>query len=341
MPLASTELPTSTAYVSAPFSYGTSSSALYETPLSDHMGVPMSSYHDESPLYGSRDLANSTVRSLSPRTAVARLSETLVTAPTALSPDRLVEPAVYGWQPGVEYRPRIATAEDLAPSTLSSALRAAVPSYVEIFWERVAPVCGIVHRPSLEAAVTDSKQRDVLTCAMAAVAAQHLDTAEDRVNANHLHAYAAYHAKTVSCISYKQIGRNSDQTNSMQPLNLGRQQSCNQSTFASTTPDIEVASKVPTLRRLNFNNFTRWSVAPEFILTLCSSLFSSASPTIRPGFSALCFVLNLHHHLGPGRRGIISDLIMGISRTACPIRFLACVLLFDQLALTILFFAFV
>ena len=76
---------------------------------------------------------------------------------------------------------------------LQRPVRAAIPSYLEVYWERVDPNFPVVHRQSFEAA-----PEDTLRCAMAAVATQFLDTKEDRIRGNQLHEYAWHEAKRVS-----------------------------------------------------------------------------------------------------------------------------------------------
>ncbi|KAK4676725.1 hypothetical protein QC764_402760 [Podospora pseudoanserina] len=73
---------------------------------------------------------------------------------------------------------------------LPAAIRTAIPGYLDVYWEKVHPVLPIVHRQSFEA-----EPEDVLRCAMAAVATQHLDTKEDRNRGNQLHEHAWQEAK--------------------------------------------------------------------------------------------------------------------------------------------------
>jgi hypothetical protein len=127
--------------------------------------------------------------------AVAQSSETLVTAPTPLSTDRLIEPACQGWQQGSKTSD--ATPDTLSSPTLTHAIRQAIPTYINVFWEKVAPIYPIVHQTSLEVAVTIPEHRELLACAMAAVATQYLDSPDDRVNGSQLHTYAWAKAKTV------------------------------------------------------------------------------------------------------------------------------------------------
>lgn len=216
IPLAPTD-PSST----GPFS--TTLPLSWDSTITDSIGLPLTSYSDDAAvasIYGTASRtggdfggASSTVRSLSPtqpQMAVAQSSETLVTAPTPLSTDRLIEPPCQGWQQqglkttsGV-LAPAAATtmvaANSLTAPGLTQTIRQAIPRYVEVFWEKVAPIYPIVHRTSLEVAVTIPEHRELLASAMAAVATQYLDSPDDRVNGSQLHAYAWSHAKQVSMI---------------------------------------------------------------------------------------------------------------------------------------------
>lgn len=76
---------------------------------------------------------------------------------------------------------------------LPGPVRAAIPGYLEVYWERVDPLLPLIHRQSFEAA-----PEDALKCAMAAIATQHLDSREDRVWGNQLHEFAWQEVKRVS-----------------------------------------------------------------------------------------------------------------------------------------------
>lgn len=191
----------------------------YETALADNMGLLSHGYHDDASLYGSsRDFANSSsVRSQPPQpttVAPAPSSETLVTTSASLSTDRLIEPAfqdpssILGAKAAasaaaVELEVAVAmdgTTDGFGSSGLTQAARMALPTYLDVFWLEIAPKCPIVHRSSLEAAVTIPEHREVLACAMAAVATQYLDDPDDRINGSQLHSYAWSKAKTVSAL---------------------------------------------------------------------------------------------------------------------------------------------
>ncbi|KAK3394897.1 hypothetical protein B0H63DRAFT_386746 [Podospora didyma] len=69
---------------------------------------------------------------------------------------------------------------------------AAIPNYLDAYWQLVHPTFPLVHRPTFEAS-----PEDILRCAMAAVATQYLGNKEDRTRGNLLHEYAWQEAKRV------------------------------------------------------------------------------------------------------------------------------------------------
>ncbi|KXX76370.1 putative transcription factor TDA9 [Madurella mycetomatis] len=75
---------------------------------------------------------------------------------------------------------------------LPGPVRAAIPGYLKVYWARVDPLLPLVHRQSFEAA-----PEEVLKCAMAALATQHLDNREDRARGNQLHEYAWQELKRI------------------------------------------------------------------------------------------------------------------------------------------------
>ncbi|KAK4042635.1 hypothetical protein C8A01DRAFT_33299 [Parachaetomium inaequale] len=75
---------------------------------------------------------------------------------------------------------------------LPGPVRAAIPRYLDIYWAQVDPVLPLIHRQTFEAA-----PEDVLKCAMAAVATQHLDNREDRTRGNQLHEFAWQEVKRI------------------------------------------------------------------------------------------------------------------------------------------------
>jgi hypothetical protein len=76
---------------------------------------------------------------------------------------------------------------------LPGPVRSAIPRYLDLYWTQVDPALPLIHRQSFDAA-----PEDVLRCAMAAVATQHLDNKEDRTRGNQLHEYAWQEVKRVS-----------------------------------------------------------------------------------------------------------------------------------------------
>ncbi|KAL2264938.1 hypothetical protein VTJ83DRAFT_7448 [Remersonia thermophila] len=75
---------------------------------------------------------------------------------------------------------------------LPGPVRAAIPRYLELYWQHVDPVLPFIHRQTFEAA-----PEDVLRCAMAAFATQHLDDKEDRTRGNQLHEFAWQEIKRI------------------------------------------------------------------------------------------------------------------------------------------------
>lgn len=76
---------------------------------------------------------------------------------------------------------------------LPRSVRNAIPSYIELYWERFHSFYPIIHRP-----VFEEQGEDVLRCAMAAIATQYSNGQEDRIRGAQLHDYAWQEAKRVS-----------------------------------------------------------------------------------------------------------------------------------------------
>ncbi|TEA22855.1 Zinc finger protein klf1 [Colletotrichum sidae] len=157
------------------------------------LDVSMAGYADEQTLYDPHQqprFAN-TVRSPTPpvASASAQSCETLVTPSTALPSDRMMNSlACMGRQKEVALGLLAAPAlmQGSLPQPPANVYRA-IPSYLEVYWEKVHQIFPIVHRRTFEAAV---EQFDVLRCAMAAVATQYMSSKEDRIRGNQLHEYA-------------------------------------------------------------------------------------------------------------------------------------------------------
>ncbi|KAH6617280.1 hypothetical protein F5144DRAFT_498755 [Chaetomium tenue] len=75
---------------------------------------------------------------------------------------------------------------------LPGPVRAAIPRYIEVYWAQVDPIFPFIHYQSFQAG-----SEDVLKCAMAAVATQHLDNREDRTRGNQLHEFAWQEVKRI------------------------------------------------------------------------------------------------------------------------------------------------
>ncbi|KAJ4408006.1 hypothetical protein N0V82_009802 [Gnomoniopsis sp. IMI 355080] len=75
---------------------------------------------------------------------------------------------------------------------LPRSVRSAIPSYIDIYWERVNAFYPIVHRQ-----VFEEQPEEVLRCAMAAIATQFSNGQEDRIRGDQLHDYACQEAKRV------------------------------------------------------------------------------------------------------------------------------------------------
>lgn len=78
-------------------------------------------------------------------------------------------------------------------TSLPRSIRNAIPTYINVYWERFHVNYPIVHRRSFEEAGEES-----LRCAMAAIATQFMTGKEDRIRGSQLHEYAWQEAKRVS-----------------------------------------------------------------------------------------------------------------------------------------------
>ncbi|RDA95794.1 hypothetical protein CP533_5153 [Ophiocordyceps camponoti-saundersi (nom. inval.)] len=139
---------------------------------------------DDSSLYGT-PVPDTTARSLSPQVVVGQCSETLVTAPAALPGDRMLRAVSCGLAPETTFG--LLAAEGLMPPLSGEAVRS-MPTYLNLYWQKVHPMYPIIHRATFEEA--SGQHTDVLRCAMAAVATQFLVHKEHRINGSQLHDYA-------------------------------------------------------------------------------------------------------------------------------------------------------
>ena len=131
-----------------------------------------------------------------PRWRFAQSSETLVTTSAALPADRLINPSLSGHLGGSV---GLLSVKAPLPVSLKPAVYSAIPTYIEVYWERTQSLYPFIHKPTFEDA-TDyhPEQFDVLRCAMAAVASQYIDGKEARIIGSELHAYAWHKTQMVS-----------------------------------------------------------------------------------------------------------------------------------------------
>ncbi|PSR98986.1 hypothetical protein BD289DRAFT_65961 [Coniella lustricola] len=73
-------------------------------------------------------------------------------------------------------------------TSLSRAIRNAIPSYLDVYWDRFNVLYPIIHRNGFQG-------EQILRCAMAAVATQYMAGKEDRIRGNQLHEFAWQEAK--------------------------------------------------------------------------------------------------------------------------------------------------
>lgn len=178
------------------YSYATSPPH-YSTIYAEGLGIPLVGYPEESTIYGPSPIPNATVRSLSPQMALAQTSETLVALPSALPSDRMMGISSCGRQQSDILN--LSTIKDTMPVPLPRAARDAIPSYLEVYWERVDPLNPIIHKPTFEDSCGGNEEHSqVLQCAMAAVATQYLADKEHRIRGEQLHAYAQFKSELVS-----------------------------------------------------------------------------------------------------------------------------------------------
>ncbi|KAI1258612.1 hypothetical protein F5Y18DRAFT_341182 [Xylariaceae sp. FL1019] len=128
------------------------------------------------------------VRSPTPPTVTqsTQSAENLVT----LGNQPVPAPAVLGRQKSAALVSPYSGAAFLTAKVLSSAVRNAIPHYLDVYWKRFDNLFPLVHRRSLETAADD-----VLRCAMAAMGTQFLSSKEDRENGNDLHQFASQEAR--------------------------------------------------------------------------------------------------------------------------------------------------
>ncbi|KAH6604865.1 hypothetical protein Trco_006572 [Trichoderma cornu-damae] len=175
------------------FAYAATPPQVYSSVYGDGMGTPFPGYGHGAALYSPHQMLDTMVRSMSPpQLIVGQSTETLIAAPSALPADRMVFP------------PRTCGREPvdalglytLMPAALSHGIRSALPTYIEVYWDKVHSMYPIIHKPTFENP-TDmpQEQLEILQCAMAAIATQFLEHEEHRANGHQLHTYAVDKAK--------------------------------------------------------------------------------------------------------------------------------------------------
>lgn len=173
-------------------SLANSYSSLYED---EHTTVSVPAFNSNPAPY-QLPMSTPAIRNLSPQLLLGQSSETMVTVPAPLPADRVISNAPCRGEPS----PRFSSlAQDLMPVSLSREARSALPTYIDIYWERVHPFYPIIHRCTGENSNDVALEHvDVLRCAMAAVATQFLGHREHRINGSQLHAYAWQKSKSLT-----------------------------------------------------------------------------------------------------------------------------------------------
>ncbi|KAG6006578.1 hypothetical protein E4U21_006876 [Claviceps maximensis] len=172
---------------SVPYTYGSPLPPSYTSIYNDEHTIGYSGY-DASPILYGVQLPTPEVRSPSPRFILGRSSETMVTVPAPLPADRVFHNLMYrgnatSW-PGM-------LSQGILPVSLSQEAQSAVPTYIDVYWDKVHPLYPIIHRATVEDDTdNEPEQVHVLRCAMAAVATQFLGHRDHRINGGQLHAYA-------------------------------------------------------------------------------------------------------------------------------------------------------
>ncbi|KAM0557082.1 hypothetical protein ACHAPJ_005345 [Fusarium lateritium] len=188
----STSMETGTYPVS--FAYDNTPPQMY-TPVFGDMGLQLPGYSESSPFSTADQIPTSTVRSMSPSLAVAQ-SETLVAVPSLPRSDGVFD---FGCSSGPPDGGSLLSTEDLMPLSLPTAASEAIPSYLEVYWDKVHPKYPIVHKHTFEDTPKEETEHvQVLQCAMAALATQFIPDADDRMKGAQLHAYAWQKSKVVS-----------------------------------------------------------------------------------------------------------------------------------------------
>ncbi|KAF4973218.1 hypothetical protein FSARC_423 [Fusarium sarcochroum] len=187
------------------FAYDNTPPQMY-TPVFGDMGLQLPGYSGSSPFSTADQIPTSTVRSMSPSLAVAQ-SETLVAVPSLPRSDGVFD---FGCSSGPPDGGSLLSTEDLMPLSLPTAASEAIPSYLEVYWDKVHPKYPIVHKQTFEDTPEgETEHVQVLQCAMAALATQFIPDADDRMKGAQLHAYAWQKSKVVVSNQYASASRSS------------------------------------------------------------------------------------------------------------------------------------
>lgn len=147
---------------------------------------------------------HTTVRSLPLTLAVGPSSESLVTFQSA-APARPVEGTLScGGSRGGRPDP-LAVAALMMPTSLSEEARKTIPTYINVYWNKVHPTCPLIHKPTFDDEETSRsrnsdmyEQKELRKCAMAAIATQFLEDKVHRVYGDELCGHAWYQSIEVS-----------------------------------------------------------------------------------------------------------------------------------------------
>ncbi|KAF5025236.1 hypothetical protein F66182_2702 [Fusarium sp. NRRL 66182] len=188
------------------FAYSSTPPHMYTSVFGD-MGLPLPGYSDGTTFNTADQIAGSTVRSISPPLAVAQ-SETLAAVPSLPPTDGVFDLA--GCSSGPPDGGSILSTEELMPLSLPETVSEAIPTYLDVYWEKVHPKIPIVHKHTFgEIFDGEEEHLEVLQCAMAALATQFIPEADDRVKGAQLHAYAWQKSKVVVGNQYASASRSS------------------------------------------------------------------------------------------------------------------------------------
>ncbi|KAG5927687.1 hypothetical protein E4U42_001927 [Claviceps africana] len=172
---------------SVPYTYGPPLAPSFTSIYNEEPPLDYSGYDGSPVLYGAQN-PTPYINTPSPSFVPGRSFETMVTVPAPLPADRVVSNLTYRGDPifRLGMQPQY-----ILPVSLSREAQSALPTYMDIYWDKVHPLYPIIHRVTVEDGIDNvPEQVHVLCCAMAAVATQFLGHSEHRINGSLLHAYA-------------------------------------------------------------------------------------------------------------------------------------------------------